>query len=163
MRVPAAATWELRQVVLRPERLVHDMALSDDDEPLTATFAAVSVDGEVVGCVRVAPDAHPPGLVGTGVDGTSPWRLRGMATRQDLRNAGIGSRVLARATAYVSEQGGGLIWCNARVPAVGLYRRAGFVDHGAIWEEPPIGPHVIMWKMVAGAGHVDSATGADRP
>jgi GNAT superfamily N-acetyltransferase len=141
-------------MVLRPGRAVHDMALPDDDEPSTVTFAAVGDAGAVVGCVRVSSDGPPPGL---GDGGAPAWRLRGMATRQDLRNAGIGSLVLGRAIDYVADQGGGLLWCNARVPAVGLYRRAGFVEHGDVWEEPEIGPHVVMWTMVAPADG-----GADR-
>jgi GNAT superfamily N-acetyltransferase len=152
--VPPSDTWELRRAVLRPARAVTDMALPDDGDPLTATFAALDDDGVVVGCARVGIDGPPPSLVGVWTGGASSWRLRGMATRQGLRNAGIGSQVLGRALEYVADQGGGLLWCNARVPAIGLYRRAGLVEHGGIWDEPPIGPHIVMWKSVP-AGQVD--------
>jgi predicted GNAT family N-acyltransferase len=71
-----------------------------------------------------------------------------MATREDVRNLGIGSQVLGRAIRHVTEHGGGLLWCNARVPAMNLYRRAEFMEHGHAWEDPDIGAHVVMWRLV---------------
>jgi GNAT superfamily N-acetyltransferase len=71
-----------------------------------------------------------------------------MATREDVRRAGIGGAVLGRIIDHVAGHGGGLLWCNARVPAVNLYRRAGFVEHGPVWNDPAIGPHVVMWRLV---------------
>jgi predicted GNAT family N-acyltransferase len=147
-RVKATATWELRQAVLRPHETVDQMALADDDDPATGTFGAISNDGEIVGTVRVAPGA-PPFPVSTYATPDSPtWRLRGMATREDVRNGGVGSELLARAIQHVADLGGGLLWCNARVPAINLYRRAGFVEHGEVWEDPDIGPHIVMWRVV---------------
>ncbi len=147
-QVAASATWGLRQAVLRPHETVGHMALADDDEPTTGTFAAIDQDGKIVGTVRVAPGA-PPFPAGTYAPAESAtWRLRGMAAREDVRNGGIGTELLARAIQHVVELGGGLLWCNARVPAVNLYRRGGFVEHGEVWDEPEIGPHVVMWRLV---------------
>ena len=80
-----------------------------------------------------------------------------MATRHDLRGRGIGAAVLGRAVAHVAGHGGGLLWCNARLPAVPLYRRAGFFEVGEPWDDPEIGPHVVMWRLVA------PTTGATSP
>ncbi len=147
-QVEATATFELRQAVLRPHETVAQMALTDDDDPATGTFAAIRNDDEIVGTVRVAPGA-PPFPAGTYATPDSPtWRLRGMATREDVRNGGIGTELLARAIKHVADLGGGLLWCNARVPAINLYRRGGFVEHGAVWQDPDIGPHVVMWRVV---------------
>ena len=44
--------------------------------------------------------------------------------------------------------GGGLLWCNARLAAVGFYERAGMVTTGDVWEEPVIGPHIAMFVEV---------------
>jgi GNAT superfamily N-acetyltransferase len=123
------------------------MALPDDDAPSTASFAALDHDGMVVATVTVALAAPPPVLEGQGVDRAS-WQLRGMATRPDLRSLGIGGAVLERALSHVAEAGGGLLWCNARVPAVSLYRRAGFAEIGTRWVDPEIGPHVVMCQLV---------------
>jgi predicted GNAT family N-acyltransferase len=48
----------------------------------------------------------------------------------------------------VAERGGGLVWCHARTPARRFYERAGFTAVGAEWVEPPIGPHITMWRAV---------------
>jgi GNAT superfamily N-acetyltransferase len=150
--VSAADTWELRRDVLRPHQRPDEMALADDDDPSTASFAAFDDGGLIVGTGRVGLDPPPSPLGGQLPDGQSAWRLRGMATREDARHAGIGSAVLGQIISRVGEHGGGLLWCNARVPAVNLYRRAGFVEHGPIWDDPDIGPHVVMWRTVAPLG-----------
>lgn len=147
-RVPAHMTWELRHAVLRPHETIAQLALPDDDAPATGTFAAIDEDGAVVGASRVAPGEPPRSVDEHAPAGTQSWRLRGMATRADLRNLGIGRVVLDRAVQHVAEHGGGLLWCNARVPAVSLYRRAGFAVHGEQWHDPEIGPHVVMWRTV---------------
>jgi GNAT superfamily N-acetyltransferase len=164
-QVRADDTWELRQKVLRPHETILQLALPDDDRPSTGTFAAIGEDGEIIGSVRVAPD--PPPLAtdplpfeplatdpppfetdASSGDDSSTWRLRGMATREDARNQGIGTALLDRAIRHVALHGGGLLWCNARVPALNLYRRAGFVEEGDRWDDPDIGPHVVMWRSV---------------
>jgi predicted GNAT family N-acyltransferase len=71
-----------------------------------------------------------------------------MATSEELRGLGIGARVLDAVLAHVASHGGGLLWCNARVPAVPFYSRAGLTTHGEPWMDPDIGPHVAMWRQV---------------
>ena len=71
-----------------------------------------------------------------------------MATREDARGQGIGALVLEAGLAYVAAEGGKLVWCNARLPAVGFYERAGFKTRGDEWVEPRIGSHVVMWRGV---------------
>jgi GNAT superfamily N-acetyltransferase len=163
-RVPAARTWPLRRAVLRPRRRDEEMALADDDEPATGTFAALDAGGAVVSAARVAPAPRPAALdPAPGTEGS--WQLRGMATRPDLRGRGIGGAVLARAVTHVAEHGGGLLWCNARLPAVPLYERAGFAACGEPWDDPEIGPHVVMWRRVpdgSGEGGHDLVDGGER-
>ena len=67
-----------------------------------------------------------------------------MATAEDRRRRGMGGAVLAAVIAHVRGHGGGLLWCNARLPAVPFYRRAGFEARGDSWEDPQIGPHIVM-------------------
>jgi GNAT superfamily N-acetyltransferase len=103
----------------------------------------------VVGTVRVAPGAPPFPLddpTGDATGGAWSWRLRWMAVLPELRNRGLGALLVAAASDHAEGQGATLLWCNARVPAVGLYRRAGFTVEGRPWEEPDIGPHVVMWR-----------------
>ena len=145
--VPAVRTWPLRQAVLRPHQTSSDLALSDDDTPSTASFAAIDPDETVVGTARVAAESAP-GALANCAPGLASWRLRGMAVREERRGSGIGAALLAVVVEHVAVHGGGLLWCAARLPACAFYRRAGFVEHGAPWDEPHIGPHVHMWRTV---------------
>jgi GNAT superfamily N-acetyltransferase len=147
--VPAWTTWPLRQEVLRPGRPVRDCVYGGEDDPRAAHGAALrrapSQGGEftVLAVGVVMPEA-PPWDVGVD-DG---WRLRGMATRPDSRGQGLGSRVLDLLISHVADHEGGLLWCNARTPALALYERAGFQPRGEVFELPEIGPHQVMWRIV---------------
>jgi ribosomal protein S18 acetylase RimI-like enzyme len=149
IRVDVGDTLALRQAVLRPHQTLDEVALPGDDDPSTAAFAAVDAAGGLLSVARVTLEAAPFPTGELSSAGTREWRLRGMATQPDARNRGIGSAVLQAAINYVGARGGGLLWCNARVPAVGLYQRAGFTTHGEEWLDPDIGPHVVMWRRVA--------------
>jgi len=146
-RVDAADTYPLRQRVLRPGRPPGAARFAIDDDPSTASFAARTPDGEVVGTAVVYPAPCPwfP-------DRPRAWRLRGMATAPDRRGRGIGAHVLRAALAHVNAVGGDLVWCNARAPAQRFYERAGFRTHGAPWDDPEIGPHIGMWLDLVGVG-----------
>jgi predicted GNAT family N-acyltransferase len=71
-----------------------------------------------------------------------------MATHPDVRGRGFGGIVLAALLDHVAVQGGGLVWCNARVAARNLYARAGFTARGAVFDIPGIGPHLQMGRIV---------------
>jgi predicted GNAT family N-acyltransferase len=142
-RVDAAVTFPLRQRVLRPHENVTEMALAGDDDPDSGHFAVVDEDGEVVGTASVRREPAP--WAGEG----PMWRLRGMATAEGRRSQGIGAAIVAACIDHVGGNGGGLLWCNARVPAVEFYRRAGFETRGEAWVDPDIGPHIAMFRQVA--------------
>jgi predicted GNAT family N-acyltransferase len=140
-RVPVADTYPLRRAVLRPGRPLSSVHLAADADPATAAIAARTADGEVVGAAVVMrePCQWMP-------DRPGAWRLRGMATAEGRRGAGVGARVLQAAVDYVAAARGSLVWCNARVPARRFYERAGFAAHGEEWVDPDIGPHIAMWR-----------------
>ena len=146
-RVPAGVTFRLRREVLRPHETYEELVLPGDDDPDTGHFAAFDEKGNVVGTSTVRRESPPwePGQ-------QQAWRLRGMATADGLRGKGIGAQVLAATIDHVAREGGGLLWCNARTPAVEFYRRAGFETRGDVWEEPMIGPHIVMLRWVDPAG-----------
>ncbi|MEP6697712.1 MAG: GNAT family N-acetyltransferase [Pseudonocardiales bacterium] len=144
-RVPAETTYQLRHAVLRPHQPVESLRLVDDDAPDTASLAAVDDAGATLGTATVRREICPwqPGRA-------DAWQLRGMATSATRRGQGIGGDVLAAAIAHIEQHGGGLLWCNARTPARSFYERAGFAAYGDHWDDPAIGPHVRMWREVAG-------------
>jgi GNAT superfamily N-acetyltransferase len=140
--VPASATYPLRQRVLRPHQELAEMPLPGDESPDAGHFAAVA-DGEVVGTASVLREPPP-----WAPDGRDWWRLRGMATEETRRNQGVGTLLVAAVIGHVRDRGGRILWCNARVPALEFYRRAGFATRGESWVEPHIGPHIAMARAV---------------
>jgi GNAT superfamily N-acetyltransferase len=128
-------TFPLRQQVLRPGRPPEEAFFPGDGERSSGHFAAY-VDHRVVGVASVLaePESSGPG----------DWRLRGMAVDPSHQGTGVGGSLLARVRDFVARSGGGLIWCNARVSALGFYESAGFLVVGGPWDEPGIGPHLRM-------------------
>jgi ribosomal protein S18 acetylase RimI-like enzyme len=75
-----------------------------------------------------------------------------MASAPAHRGRGAGAAVLALLLDHARGAGAERIWCNARVPAISLYERAGLWVASDVFEIDPIGPHVVMeWQENARA------------
>lgn len=133
--VTAEQTADLRRQVLRGGR---DVPLPGDETP--AFHVGVFSDDQLIatGNIRAEAARWQPHRIG--------WRIRGMATWREVRGQGAGAMVLEALLDHARELGGGTVWCNARLKARKFYERAGFVVRGEPWEEPDIGPHVVMWR-----------------
>jgi GNAT superfamily N-acetyltransferase len=148
--VEPSLTYGLRRDVLRPELAVEDMAIFGDDGDDTGIYGAIDrVTGELVGTANVRREPPPAGLLEdvAPTGNTDAWRLRGMATRADLRGQNIGAKVLGACVRHVGARGGGFLWCNARVAARRFYERGGFVEWGEEFESIGV-THVVMWRLV---------------
>ena len=137
--IAASDTWPLRKRVLRPHQEGDAVVLGGDDDPRAAHLGARDADGTIVGIATISPQDCP-----WAPDRPSAWRLRGMATADELRGRGVGGLVLAAAVRHARERGASLVWCNARVGALVFYGRAGFVAAGERYVDPLLGPHVPM-------------------
>lgn len=135
-------TLPLRQRVLRPHQELRDAVLPGENAPDAAHLAAFA-DGRLVGAAVLLRERFP--LMPEWADA---WRLRGMATDDELRGQGIGGQVLQHVIHHVARGGGGLLWCHARLPAQRFYERNGFATIGAPWIDPHTGPHSAMWREV---------------
>jgi GNAT superfamily N-acetyltransferase len=130
--VPVADTRSLRHSVLRPHE--PSEAIASHEPPGAVAFAAFDDD-------RADPIAV--GLIGP--EGEAGWwRVRGMATEPEARGRGAGAALLTALIQYAREQGAIRVWCNARLGALTLYRRAGFEVVSERFEIPEIGPHYRM-------------------
>jgi ribosomal protein S18 acetylase RimI-like enzyme len=132
--IPLAHTRELRQAVLRPHETIEQVAA---DEAQDAFAVGAFADGELIAVGLIAPDGEP-----------GAWRVRGMATAPHARRRGGGRAVLDALVRHAVDHGARRIWCNARVPAVGFYERAGMRVISDEFELPHIGPHVVMEMRV---------------
>jgi GNAT superfamily N-acetyltransferase len=137
----------LRQTVLRPHMSAEEARYPADRSGDTVHFCAEDAAGRVVSVATLLKEAPP-----WRPDVLNAWHLRGMATDPDRRGLGAGSTVLSAIFTYVAEAGGGVLWCNARLTAVGFYERAGMVTRGEVWEEPVIGPHIAMSTFIPPGG-----------
>ena len=148
VRVSAAQARPLRSVVLRPGVPVEKLVYDGDDSPGALHVAARDEAGQIRGIASLCLEAAP------GRPGVVAWRLRGMATAPELRGAGIGRRLLQACFRHVQDEGGGLLWCNARVAALGFYERLGLEREGELFDIPGIGPHYVMtaWLPVTPTG-----------
>ena len=77
------------------------------------------------------------------------YQLRGMATEADCRSFGLGRGLLALAEADVQRHTPvRLLWCNARTPVLGFYRKQGWQVRSDVFEIATAGPHVRMTKRI---------------
>jgi predicted GNAT family N-acyltransferase len=139
-RVPAEVTLSLRSAVLRNG---GPAALPGDDHPGTVHLAARDAIGGVVGVVRVHPQPCP-----WQPRARRPWQLRGMATDPAARGGGAGRALVEALVAEVRDQGGDLVWCDARTSAVGFYERMDFEVVTREFDKPGVGPHVGMVRAL---------------
>jgi predicted GNAT family N-acyltransferase len=132
----AETTYPLWRDVLREGRPVARLA----DPAGTLHLAARTIDGQLVGVVRFSPAPCP------WRESRAPWQLRGMATDPAVRGTGAGRALVAEGVARVAALGGDLVWCDARVAAVGFYERMGFAVVTEQFDKPEGGPHLGMLK-----------------
>ena len=139
-RISTEEIRPLRHRILRPGQAYEETLYPGDDVDDTVHLGAF--DGErLVGIASLYREDRPGGAPGG-------WRLRGMATDADVRGAGYGAALLEGCVEHVSAAGGSELWCNARLAAVGFYRRAGLEVLSDEFDVPGIGPHVVMAQVV---------------
>ena len=115
-----------------------------------STWPPAPRDGRLVGVVRFSPAPCP------WREARAPWQLRGMATDPAVRGTGAGRALVAEGLARVAALGGDLVWCDARLAAVGFYERMGFTVVTEQFDKPEGGPHLGM-LVVLRAGRRDLA------
>lgn len=127
---------ELRRRVLRPGQPLSSVDHEHDYWPDTFHVGAFDAHGTAVACATFYPEKSP--------DGRDAYRLRAMATAPEVRGKGYGAATLRLGIDEVRNRGGRLLWCNARLGAVGFYEGLGFENVSEQFEIPPIGPHHVM-------------------
>jgi GNAT superfamily N-acetyltransferase len=132
----------LRHSILREGLPLESACFEGDEAQTTFHFAAYSPDsgGSLVGCLSfmLSSFGHEPA-----------WQLRGMAVDSPHQLRGVGRQLITHAEETVAREArAGLLWCNARLPAVGFYQKLGWTPVSAVFEIPTAGPHVKMTKRL---------------
>lgn len=131
----------LRQEELRPGLPPEDARFDGDDEPATRHVGAfLDETRENVACASFM--ARP-------WQGDPAYQLRGMATRAELVRRGLGTALLRFAEPLLRTSGTRLLWCNARVGALGFYERLGWTVTSEEFDIPGVGPHRRLVRRVA--------------
>jgi ribosomal protein S18 acetylase RimI-like enzyme len=131
----ADTTYPLWRDVLREGRPVARL----EDPEGTFHLAARASSGRLVGVVRFSPVPCP-----WRPEPRAPWQLRGMATDASARGSGAGRALVTDGLARVAARGGDLVWCDARMAAVGFYERMGFAVVTEEFDKPEGGRHLGM-------------------
>jgi GNAT superfamily N-acetyltransferase len=137
--ITAADARTVRHPVLRAGHPPESASFDHDDDLDTWHFGAY--DGvKLIGVATFFAERCPlrPGL--------RAWRLRGMATVDEMQGRGAGRALVAEGVRVATAAGAALMWCNARVTARGFYERVGFVAVGDEFELPASGRHYVMIK-----------------
>jgi GNAT superfamily N-acetyltransferase len=131
----------LRHVELRPGLPLDSARFDGDDEPATRHFGAfLRATGAAAGCVSCMRRPRA---------GQDAWQVRGMATRADLVRHGVGRALLRYALTALREEGGpDVVWCNARVAALGFWERQGWTVVSDVFDIAGVGPHRTMQRSL---------------
>ena len=109
-----------------------------DEDPRT-TFLCAYEEDVLVGCSTLQVDER---------EGCK-FRIRGMAVSAEHRNKGVGTLIVKGLQDYAKKRGSG-IWCNARIRAIPVYERCGFVVISDVYDIEGIGPHRDMeWNFLS--------------
>jgi predicted GNAT family N-acyltransferase len=127
----------LRAAVLRPGLPVDTASYEQDAQDGTVHLAALDDEGRVVGCSTWSPEPY---------ERRTGWRLRGMATADQVRGQGVGALLLGAGLDLGRRGGAQVAWCNARTSALGFYERYGFTAVGEEFDVRHAGPHYRMWR-----------------
>jgi GNAT superfamily N-acetyltransferase len=139
-RANIAEVIDLRHAVLRQGLPRSEAIFPGDDAPPSRHYGAFR-KGEIVCCATLHRNAW---------EGEPAFQLRGMATAPGAQRTGIGRRLIEWMERDLRHDADTLLlWCNARVPAVGFYRAMGWAVASDQFEIPTAGPHVRMVKRLA--------------
>ena len=132
---------DLRHRVLRAGHPRESAHFAGDDELTTQHVAVITPDGTIVGCGTL--------VLNTWQDNPA-WQLRGMAVDERYRAKGVGTLVLAALEAAVRDDATlpRQLWCNARTPAVGFYKKQGWEVVSEQFFIETAGPHFRMTRTL---------------
>lgn len=139
--IKAEMTYNLRHTVLRPHQTIEDSKYESDHEDDTFHVGAY-YQGRLISVASFIIDKNLDFPI------ERQYRLRQMATHEKFRKLGAGRAVVNYAENLLRNQRVELLWCKGRTTVRKYYCSLGFKEHGEVFDYPPIGPHIIMYKKL---------------
>ncbi len=135
-------TLELRQKILRQDFEVDQCVLPGDMDSTTHHFGCI-IDHKIVGIVSIYKRKNLELYSGSG------FQIRAMATSEAYRGKGIGIKLLNVAEDKAFSLGANYIWANARIAAIGFYKKSGYIISENEFEIVGVGKHVLVLQAQA--------------
>jgi predicted GNAT family N-acyltransferase len=142
--INAEETTHLRQLTLRQHQKAEELIYPGDYDKDTVHFGAF-VNNELTGIASIYRESMK------GKNEPDSWRLRGMATVAEVRGKGYGKELMNICIEHIKNQGGKMLWCNARIEAEKFYEKFGMRREGEIFHPENLGPHVVMRMRIPAA------------
>lgn len=128
-RIEVKDTLSLRHSVLWPTKDVSHVQLPEDDKGVhLGAFLVNAERKEPVAVISLFIEDIPqfPELLPHLVHGTCTIRFRKFACHIAYQGKGVGSHLLEYAVSFArSQMNGALLWCDARLTALGWYQKRG--------------------------------------
>ena len=139
--IEAEQTYPMRHSVLRPHQKFED-CIYDTDNDEGSFHVGAYYEEKLITVASLYIENNPD------LSEESQYRLRAMATLPNYRKLGAGRAVITFAENKLKEKDVDLLWCKGRTSVEEYYRKLGFAAHGDVFDYPPIGPHIVMVKLL---------------
>ncbi|MBL8006724.1 MAG: GNAT family N-acetyltransferase [Ignavibacteria bacterium] len=135
--IPSGETRHLRKINLRPAQNEDELFYPGDDDEETVHFG-LFCGNELCGIASLYKECM------SGETNDFSWRLRGMATNENVRGKGFGSKLMNRCIEHIKSKNGKKFWCNARTTAEKFYEKFGMKRYGEVFFPEGLGEHIVM-------------------
>jgi len=150
--ISASATHHLRREVLRNGDPQGVVIWPRDDDATTTHYGAINAVGAIIAIGTIYPQILPENAtnraIANAIDASRQFQFRGMASDASVRGQGAGWTLLQRLIAHAHQQRPALLWCNARVAAIGFYEKAGMQIVSDQFDIAGVGPHFVMARRI---------------
>ncbi|WP_163398236.1 GNAT family N-acetyltransferase [Flavobacterium fluviatile] len=139
--ISAKETFIVRHPVLRKGKPVETCVFEGDDLETTHHFGLFD-NSDLIGIISLFIKTNP--IFAQNLQA----QIRGMAILESHQKKGFGEALVKYCEEYCLANQFELIWFNARVSAVGFYKKTGYETIGDSFNIPEIGEHYLMYKKL---------------
>ncbi|MBC8586964.1 GNAT family N-acetyltransferase [Paratissierella segnis] len=132
-------TYDIRHRILRPHQTMNYCIYDTDKQDGSFHIGAFYMD-KLISIVSFCIEDNPDFSI------EKQYRLRAMATLPEFRKMGAGREIVNYGENIIKVKGYDILWCKGRTTVQGYYERLGFSPFGEVFDYPPIGPHIVMYK-----------------